>query len=175
MKETTHKSAFTMIEVLIIVSIIGTLTAIGLVSYNGHLLHSRTNQNKINAEEVSQKVTTWANTYKIYPNQIKQSNKGLEYDYNNVSTDQQQLFIDTISEDAREQVLKGEINNPSETNPEGILVEFCHRPDDENTSIGARITYWNLVDKKVEHVYAGNGDETDTLCLKVVETIRYNE
>jgi len=67
MKNTTRRSGFTIIELLIVIVVIGILAAITLVSYNGVQNRAMTARSVSTANEVRTKVTVWNVFYSSYP------------------------------------------------------------------------------------------------------------
>lgn len=142
---------FTITEVLIMVVILATIITIVIINYGGYQKHSQTKQNRIHANEVMQKMDVWATNYKEYPNKLGQVN------------DAQSLIV-TFSSDTRQRVLDGLANGPGPSFAKNIRIDFCHRPDDDTLTIGARIYYWNLNDRKLEFINFANASEASAIC-----------
>lgn len=149
------KTAFTITELAITLSIIGVLIVVSTLGYNAYNNHSRTSQNKIYATEISQQVSTWLNRYKAYPKQLGKP------------TDPTSL-LSSLSEDARTRVLLGKDDLPSQTNPQAISLRFCENPSHINTAFGVIITYWDYTKRQTVTQTVGKTNASDLNCVSEI-------
>ncbi len=147
------KSAFTIIELAITLTIIAII--ITAISYNYFNVQqkTKTERNYYYANEVIQAIERFKGlntTGSRYP--LKNSAK-------NGVIDQDSDFMDMLSAHNRDNLSFSDL--PDANNPDRIYIETCIRSDgSDNIPVGATIHYWDFVKKEIKVLKVGKTDQT---------------
>ena len=147
------KSGFTIVEMLIIVVVIAILAGITYGGYASFQARAVTNQNRFAAEEVVQKMGTFRLDKSKYPDGLG----SLENDND---------LISLLSDQTRKRVQDGLTLAPSAINPANLSIHYCTHNGKPNVSIGAKVNYWDVGNKKLVTLDFGNSKSSDAVCKK---------
>lgn len=145
------KSAFTIIELLVVVIIIGILVTATAVGYNNYNNRIKTDHTRRLVEEIVQKMEVYKSSEAAYPNALGEAIDSHSLSY-------------LLSHESRERATLGLSQTPSNSTPLAIQIQFCYRQNNNTDAVGAIINYWDFSKKQVASVSFGYAQTANVTC-----------
>ncbi len=150
--------AFTLVELLITVTVLAVLATIGVGTYSSYLKRTRTLKNETAAKEILQQADVFRTAYRRYPISTIDCLEKTER-----LCKEGQSFQTLLGEETRKQLNEGVLNPPSINYTSSLVMKFCLRRSD-SVSVGATVDYWDLQKEEIVTVRFGNTEGLDITC-----------
>lgn len=145
-----NKCGFTLIEILIVVTVLATLMVIVAFRYTSSQSRARTLENQKRAQDVTiaiEQFLIFNQSERHYP--VKKSGGGF------VEADE--LFLESLPDSSRDNLSTTEA--PDGVHPQRLYYIDC-RDAVTNYIVGVKVAYWDFIKGTVEVVRTGSTDQT---------------
>lgn len=147
-----NKPAFTLMEMLIVLVLIGVIMGLTVFAYSGSQYRAKTSENIKRAQDIisaAEHELVFDETHSSYPIRAIGS-----LTWSN--------FVGSLPPAVKRNLIDGNNPMPDGNNRERLVYLNCFRS--YNECVGIKIAYWNYVDRKVEYLTAGETEGSGIHC-----------
>lgn len=145
-----QKSGFTIVEIVIALSVMAILASIAFVGYGNYRQKVDTDRNKFLAEQIGQEIEAYKIAYGKKPTTL-----GI--------ADADSLYAN-LSDELKTRLSNGEVSMPSETNPKNLKLKICTSISDPTIVNGYEVYYFDTVNLSEQKTTFGIASGSDTIC-----------